>query len=243
MLVKSFGEPFIMAYYPMVDGMQISPPAQAPSIYIFEHNPSPSDIDDGASALGSEITLWGEDKDYVRSISIPAIADDAGSTDTKNYWIGLKYIAAQGGSHTYDILQFRLERPDGKLTTAMPTVAELHSREATLETYYKDESDIENYVRSAHIITKSHFRALGVDWADIENPEDIKEVVIYMALAKLFQNRRREEGDTFDIKFIHYLQLAQDLLGQLKIEHDADSNNEVTDMESTTNTRPTSWFR
>lgn len=235
MLTKPFGGAITFPYYPKVDGDAINPPSQTPSIYVFDYRPSPTDIDNGTNAIGVEITTWTETAANYRPFTIPAIADDAVRADKyKDYWVGIKYVAVASGSATYDVKQFRLVRPDGATADPKPTTTELLEFDHTVNDYYTDEITLENYIEGAETKLRAWFAGQGVRWETIENPEDLKTTIIYCALKDLWLNQRQDDGDKFEKKHDEFKSLYKMLRDQLKIEHDANDNDEVTTVEAQT---------
>lgn len=231
MLIKPWGSQFTLNYYPRVDADVVNPPTQTPSIYVFAHNPSTADIDTGTNAIGVEITTWGETVDNLRTITIPAVADPGGSTKTKDYWVGIKYKLHASGTSTYDVQPFQLTRPDGHTAATLPTAEDLTERDSTLATYYSNTADIDDQIAAAQLNVRAWFAGRGMKWAQIENPEDLKEIIIYDALADLFVDLIKRPDDNFSIKAKHYREMTTTLREQLKIQYDADNNAEVADIE------------
>lgn len=232
MLIKPFGGAFTLNYYPKVDGEPFDPPSQTPSIYVFDSNPSIDMIDNGTNAIGSEIASWGEGTANVRTITIPAIADPGDSTKRKRYWVGLKYTAVTGGSDTYDIELFELVRPDGHTAEVEPTATEVKARDNELVTFYPTDTPIDNVVDGCIVKLKAHFRSQGVQWYQIKNPEELKDVIIWFALQDLYLAKRKEPDDFFDLKFRAYKTLFEGTRDALEIEFDSNEDNDISESEA-----------
>lgn len=231
MLQKPFGGAFTASYYPHVNNERINPPAQTPSIYIFEHNPSDADILAGTNAIGVEITTWVETTDYVRTFTVPAVADS--SVKVKRYWIGLKYLAVSGGTATYDREEFELVQPDGQLQDPTPTATEVKAYDANLTTYFTDVV-IDVYASIAESKLKQTLRNKKIVWTNIENPDALKPLIIYKSLADMWSKEVVEEGDKFDVWRKEYQELYQGALDSLVLEYDANSDDDLSEEEETT---------
>lgn len=231
MLIKPFGGAFTFEYYPHVGGTAINPPSQTPSIYVFEHNPSVDDIDAGTDAVGSEITSWTETIDNVRSITIPNVSDPGGSDKYKNYWLGIKYIAVSGGTATYDVQLFRLQRPDGQTSDPTPTTLEVRAADEEMTTFFPTDAPITNAIRTTEAKLKAFYKSKSVLWTQIENPEELKNVIIYYTLMNLYLGKRREPEDFFDLKYQEYRALFEGSRDALVLEYDSNNDDHISAAE------------
>ena len=235
MLKKPFGGSFTFNYYPHADGTAFDPPSQTPTIYIFDAYPSDDDArNDTSSSAIETISSWTEGTANIRPFTVGAIADPADGTKEKSYWAAINYTPVTGGSSTVDILEFRMVRPDGQTAEATPTAAEMKERDTTLATYYSTDSDIDNYVANAESKLKAFMSNKGFHWTRIENPEDLKETVIYWALTDMMRAQINTEGDRFFIKAEDYAEVMMALRDQLKIEYDANNDDTVSSSEERT---------
>lgn len=230
MLTKSFGGDFTFPYYPHVGGDAFDPPSQTPTIYVFDAAPDPTAARNGTGAIET-ISSWTEGTANYRPFTVSAIADPDDGTKSKKYWVAINYVPVTGGSSTVDVLQFILQTPDGQTAEVTPTAAEMKQRDTTLATYYSTDSDIDNYVSNAETKLKAFLSNQGYHWTRIENPEDLKESVIYWALTDMMVAQINEEGDRFSIKAESYKELMMTLRNQLRLEYDANNDDSVTATE------------
>ena len=235
MIEQGWGSSFTFNYYPHVAGTAFDPPSQTPTIYIFDSFPTDDDARNNTGSTAIEtISSWTEGTANIRPFTVGAIADPADGTKEKSYWAAINFVVATGGSSTVDIIEFRMVRPDGQTAEGTPTAAEMKQRDTTLATYYSTDSDIDNYVTNAELKLKAFLSNKGYRWAQIENPEDLKETVIYWALHDMMLAQVNEEGDRFFVKSEQYKDLMMTLREQLKLEYDANDDDQVTSQEKRT---------
>lgn len=232
MLQKPFGGAFTASYYPHVNGEPINPPAQTPTIYVFESNPSDAAISAGTGAIGAAITTWTESTDYVRTFTIPAVTDPTGQK-SKRYWIGLKYLAVSGGSATYDREEFELVQPDGQLIDPTPTSTEVKNYDINLETYFTI-VQIDSYVAVAEAKVKQTLKDKKIVWTNIENPDVLKPLIVYKTLCDMWLKESNETDDKFDRWYKEYLELYTNALNTIVLEYDANNDDDLSEEEEAT---------
>ncbi|MCA9811715.1 MAG: hypothetical protein KC483_02510 [Nitrosarchaeum sp.] len=228
MLTKSFGAPFTFDYYPQVDGEAINPPAQTPTIYIFDTKPTNDQAQNNTGSLAIEtITSWTEATDNYRPFSVSAIDDPDDGTKSKVYYAAINYVAVTGGSATLDIEEFKLVRPEGHTEAAAPTVADLKEYDSNLATYWPTDSVIQDYIDKAELKVKRKLEGKKIKWQLIENPGVLTESIAYKALADMWHRKKFEDGDRFDSWRLEYLESFNDSFASLVFEYDSNENDTI----------------
>ena len=227
-----FGGAFTLTYFPHSNGVPISPPTQTPVARIFDRLPSTDEIDSGSGAIQSP-NAWSESttSPYPRGIVVTAIADAGDNTKSKRYWVGLKYIPVTGGSATYDIETFELVRPEGALLNMMPSVAEIRGYDGNLKTYFKD-VEIETFVLVALGKVKQTLKFRKVDFAHVENLDELKPAVIYQALTDMWSDKVIED----EPKFERWMKEAESYLKReiesVVLEYDSNKDDSLSSTEA-----------
>ena len=230
MIKKPFGEDWTYVYY-SPDDPQFEPLASCtPAIYIFTSKPSPAAARAGTGATQT-ITSWTElHSPERREIAISAIADPQDGTREKTYYISINYPLKTAGVNQNDIEFFVLTTPEGSGEKARPTAEQLRSIDKNLESYLA-EPEIAAKIVLAESIVKQSLSGKGYEFAFINNLEDLKLCVSYLAIALAWNGEIGTPGDRFTEWRDQAQTIYKTLFDSLKLEYDADKDDVITEDE------------
>jgi len=235
MLIKPWGGAFTFPYYPKVGGEALNPPTQTPTIYIFSEKPDNDNAQNNTNGDALEtISSWTETKDNYRPFTVAAIADPADGSESKHYFAAINYVPVTSGSSTVDIQVFQLERPSGHTADTNVSAEDVKKYANDLATYYPSSSDINEQVDIAETEARIMLSFKGYEWAQIKNPEDLRHLVIYGALEKLWLNQSHEPDDRFYQKYEHAKNMKIAIAEALRLEYDADKDRDLSEAEKKT---------
>lgn len=224
-----FGKDITRKFYPLEDNEPIQLVSQAPSIYLFEDQPTLEDARSGIGAIMSAITFWTDDSTspYPKTYTIPAIADptpESSGSRCLGYWEAVNYIVQVGGQVQTKLRQFEVEKLKATETAPGTTYTDLSKIYPAITGYVASNATLTSHIQTAEDQIKLELRGYDIDWGDVEDLKSFKYAVAFLAIQFFSESQIVEADDKFAIRAEIYSKRYEAVMSKLKFKYDSDGD-------------------
>lgn len=224
----NFGIDITYKFYPLKDEISTDvwhetiSLVDSPTIYVFTDKPDRTQAQAGTNAIAT-ISSWSNTPDgRGKQFTIPAIDDPypTASKDAYQYYVAVNFTL-QTGEQTQTVIRLLpIRRVVAHHSTSKPEIQDLEALHPEIRSFFTD-SQIESTIQTAEYMTKGSLKVNGYDYLSIWNPDELKTLNTYRALALLCLSQI-ESGGAWQEKYNEYKAIAENMLNSVSVLIDID---------------------
>lgn len=231
-----YGKDITRTFWPEDEnGNPIELPSQAPSIFLFEAQPSRADAVAGTGAL-STCTYWAQSASapYPCTYTLPAINDPLPDslTPVKGYWESLKFVAQTSEEAQVVIRYFEMNRVQALATRPGTTIADLTAIYPAAAAYASN-ANLQAAIDTAEAEMRIEIEGKGIAWSGVADLSKTKLALAYKSLANLMLAQIAQTGDKHQTRYEEFRRMYSELMKSIELKFDSDRDGVVDSIQKT----------
>lgn len=225
----NFGKDIERKFYPLEDNEPINLPSQAPSIFLFNDQPTFDAARSGIGAVISEIEYWSESATapYPRTYTIPAIEDPYPEDATPRclgYWEAVNYIVKTSGQLQTKLRYFEIEKARAVDSVPGTTPADLRKIYPAIDDYVDGDTDLANFIQVAQDQIKTELKGKGIEWGMVLNLKELKYALAFLTIQLFSESQIVDAEDRFAIRADIYSKRYASIMSMVTLQFDKDGD-------------------
>jgi len=221
-----FGKAISRGFTSYVENTEIIVSITAPTIYLFDSEPTLEEARAGTDALQT-LSSWtrATSAPFLNTYSFTAVEDPSptSATDSYTYWEAINYYPEAAGQKQTVVRSFTISRAKAGEDSIGLTIADVKEVYPQITSYLTD-GQLTAILDAATDQMKIDLEAVGLKWANIKSQSKLALTLAYLCIAMSAESQITTEGDRFAARADRYHEKYSGNLKKIELSYASDNS-------------------